>query len=735
MKCISLKRMLSLLLILSLLFSSPFFVMALPSDTPSEWAQAEVDAARSKNLVLDEANGNFQANITRRLFCALVVNMVENVLGDTVAVTIANPFQDTSEEAIIKAYQLGVVNGISATEFAPGAQITREQIAVMMMRGARKIDEIKRSTYAYVPTASTVSFADQSQISSWALQDVQAASVLGIMKGVGENRINPLGNTTVEQSILLITRMYDGFVPPEAIPLDPTPIEPLPEDPILEPPPEDPIPETPPEPVENQAPVAIANPVQFTTQEQTALVIQASQLVTDVNNDTLTIARVNGQTNSYNTVNGTVTLQSDGSITYTSRDITANVSDDFVVSVSDGTLLTHVNVRVNVTYTLVLIFKPSLSSVGVNGSPVIDETLSVGLLSYVGGVPSPAPTLAYQWYKGSTSNGLYSPILGATSSNYKVLKADLNNYLKVKVTASGSAGGSIYSAPVGLVGYGFAGGLGTEANPYQIETAKQFMLLNTVPTVAKYFVLNNDITLDENSYITTTFYGSLNGQYHTVTLNLSIPEDIKDVGLFASTGKTSSFTSKIHNLKVSGSIDTAAARVGGLVGLNQGRIVQCTSFVSIDAYSYVGGLVGSNYGIIQQSATVSNHVNGSSGIIGGLVGLNATDSGIANSYARTNVFGNGNEGGLVGWNQGGINYCYSLGKVEGYNNIGGLVGHNYNGTVEHSYYDKDVSGVSDTGRGIPRTTVQMKTKTTYVAWDFTYIWNYSPGQYPALRLE
>lgn len=730
------KRMLSILMILSLIFSSQFFVLALPSDSPSEWAQAEVEAARNKNLVLVEANGNFQANITRRLFCALVVNMVENVLGDPVAVTIVNPFQDTREEAIIKAYQLGIVNGISATEFAPDAQITREQIAVMMMRGARKIDELQRSTYAYVPTASTVSFADQGQISAWALQDVQAASVLGIMKGVGENRINPLGNTTVEQSILLITRMFDGFVPPESIPLDPTPVEPIPEDPIPEPPPEDPIPEPPPEPVENQAPVAIANPVQFTIQEQTPLVIQPSQLVTDVNNDTLTIARVNGQTSSYNTINGTVTLQTDGSISYTSRDITANVTDDFVVSVSDGTLLTHVNVRVNVTYTLVLIFKPTLSSVGVNGTAAIDETLSVGLLGYVGGVPSLAPTLTYQWFKGATSNGSYSAILGATSSSYKVLKADLNNYLKVRVTASGSAGGTIYSSPVGPVGYGFAGGLGTEANPYQIETAKQFMLLNTVPTLSRYFVLNNDITLSTNAYITTAFYGSLNGQHHSVTIDLTIPEEIYNVGLFASTGKTSSFTSKIHNLRVAGMIDTEAARVGGLVGLNHGRIVQCTSLVNVDAKSYVGGLVGSNYGIIQQSATISDHVIGSSGIIGGLVGLNATDSGIANSYARTNVFGSGNEGGLVGWNQGGINYCYSAGKVEGYNNQGGLVGHNYNGTVEHSYYDKDVSGLSDTGRGIPRTTAQMKTKTTYVAWDFTYLWAiYTVGQYPSLRIE
>jgi hypothetical protein len=53
----------------------------------------------------------------------------------------------------------------------------------------------------------------------------------------------------------------------------------------------------------------------------------------------------------------------------------------------------------------------------------------------------------------------------------------------------------------------------------------------------------------------------------------------------------------------------------------------------------------------------------------------------------------------------------------------------------YSYYDKETSGRTDTGRGIPRTTSQMKTQSTYVAWDFTYIWSMDPGQYPKLRQD
>jgi len=52
------------------------------------------------------------------------------------------------------------------------------------------------------------SFADKSLISSWAAAAVNYSFDHGIMRGVGDNRIDPRGKTTCEQAILLTYRVY-----------------------------------------------------------------------------------------------------------------------------------------------------------------------------------------------------------------------------------------------------------------------------------------------------------------------------------------------------------------------------------------------------------------------------------------------------------------------------------------------------------------------------------------------
>ena len=57
-------------------------------------------------------------------------------------------------------------------------------------------------------------------------------------------------------------------------------------------------------------------------------------------------------------------------------------------------------------------------------------------------------------------------------------------------------------------------------------------------------------------------------------------------------------------------------------------------------------------------------------------------------------------------------------------------------TITHCYYDEDISGQNDTGKGESRTTAQMTlidtSVPTYEGWDFSDIWDYSDG-YPFLR--
>ncbi|MBQ6845721.1 MAG: S-layer homology domain-containing protein, partial [Oscillospiraceae bacterium] len=112
-------------------------------------------------------------------------------------------FNDTDNQEILKAYNLGIVKGVSSNQFAPYNNITRQEICVMLVRC---IDVAIDG--ADINNFNNNNFVDKNKISDWAIDCVNYAFDNGIMKGVGNNCIDPLGNTTCEQSILLAYRIF-----------------------------------------------------------------------------------------------------------------------------------------------------------------------------------------------------------------------------------------------------------------------------------------------------------------------------------------------------------------------------------------------------------------------------------------------------------------------------------------------------------------------------------------------
>ena len=169
---------------------------------PSGWAAEEVNAAAQAGLTTPSVTQNYQASITRGQFCELVVKLYEKLTGET-AQAGANPFSDTANPEIVKAYTLGIVKGLSETSFAPDNPINRQEICVML---SRCIDlAIPGSNVAVYRDNG---FADKSAIAVWASGAVNYAFDNSIIRGVGGNKVDPLGNTTCEQAILLVYRIY-----------------------------------------------------------------------------------------------------------------------------------------------------------------------------------------------------------------------------------------------------------------------------------------------------------------------------------------------------------------------------------------------------------------------------------------------------------------------------------------------------------------------------------------------
>ena len=194
----------------------------------------------------------------------------------------------------------------------------------------------------------------------------------------------------------------------------------------------------------------------------------------------------------------------------------------------------------------------------------------------------------------------------------------------------------------------------------------------------------------------------------------------------------------IHNSYSTCNVTTSSAgAVGGLVGYNWAPITNCYATGNVSGRDLVGGLVGLVGGLWDSTEPITNSyatgdVTGSSSV-GGLVGCGGKP--ITNCYATGSVTGSSNVGGLLGYGWGGpITNSYSTGSVTGSSSVGGLVGGS-DATITNSYYDTNTSGQSDTGKGEPKTTEQMKQEATFGGWDFTNLWGIEEDTYPFLQLQ
>lgn len=214
-----LKRLISIILAMSMVFSTPIFALAkteavnpiLPmgivyDGTQSSWAKPELDSAYDYGLTYPGVLNNFGNAITREEFCVLAVRLYERLTGEIVKAG-DNPFTDTTNPEIIKAYNLKIVYGTSADKFTPDNNITRQEICVMIYRALDiSISELDKSM------PNDFDFTDKGKIADWAIDAVKFAYKNNIMKGTGNNEISPLLNTTREQAIVLLKRTYEQYM-------------------------------------------------------------------------------------------------------------------------------------------------------------------------------------------------------------------------------------------------------------------------------------------------------------------------------------------------------------------------------------------------------------------------------------------------------------------------------------------------------------------------------------------
>ena len=172
--------------------------------TGSDWANKELEKADALGLIPDSLqDADLTKPITRAEFAAVSVKVYEALSGTAAIPSIVNPFTDTNDVEVLKAYNVGITTGTAADKFNPNVLLNREQAATMLTRVFKKVSipgwTISNDTepLSYTKPAP---FADDNNISDWAKDSVYFMAANGIINGTGNNMFSPRAITPAEQA-------------------------------------------------------------------------------------------------------------------------------------------------------------------------------------------------------------------------------------------------------------------------------------------------------------------------------------------------------------------------------------------------------------------------------------------------------------------------------------------------------------------------------------------------------
>lgn len=284
----------------------------------------------------------------------------------------------------------------------------------------------------------------------------------------------------------------------------------------------------------------------------------------------------------------------------------------------------------------------------------------------------------------------------------------------------------------GTTASGFAGGTGTEGDPWLIENAEQLAYLaqqvnNGTDYERKHFRLVSDLDLRGNEWTPIgtyrkPFWGGFDGGGHTIT-GMTITGNRDYVGLFGECHNFTAASSYIKSVTVKQANISGRNFVGAIAG-EGANISDCYSIENtICANRCVGGICGSLTGNISGCYN-SSSVSGIS-TAGGIMGTASYEGNVGNGVVQycynigavTVSQQDSYVGGITGAsaNRYDISNCLNCGKITGNGkNVGGIAGStdsNDMNFIGNCYYNSDLNnagvgeGASD--KVIPLTTSQL----------------------------
>ncbi|MEN6351719.1 MAG: S-layer homology domain-containing protein [Syntrophomonas sp.] len=167
------------------------------TDISGHWAHDAILAITANGAVSGYQDGSFKPDqtITRAEFATMLVKAFKLPSSGS------KVFEDTAghwaQGYIAAASDAGIVNGNSDKQFNPDALMTREQMAVMIVKAAKA-----------AKSNQEISLKDKAGISAWAQDAVTSAIAANLMSGYPDQTFKPQNNTTRAEAASVIAKVW-----------------------------------------------------------------------------------------------------------------------------------------------------------------------------------------------------------------------------------------------------------------------------------------------------------------------------------------------------------------------------------------------------------------------------------------------------------------------------------------------------------------------------------------------
>ncbi|MDI4646976.1 NEAT domain-containing protein [Cohnella hashimotonis] len=171
-------------------------------DTAKHWAAASISRAVKLGIVNGYSDGNFRPNAAiSRVEFAVMLGRALDLQGDEAELSFkdAADIRPWAQSFIKQAVASGIIGGFEDGTFRPAKEISRPELAVMIVRALGIAPE----------TNASLAFADASQIPAYARPYVAAAVKLGLIQGGSNNLFGAKSPATRAEAITLALRALD----------------------------------------------------------------------------------------------------------------------------------------------------------------------------------------------------------------------------------------------------------------------------------------------------------------------------------------------------------------------------------------------------------------------------------------------------------------------------------------------------------------------------------------------